>query len=115
MRVPLTLSQLAGVVGILAIIVLSLVPGAVRPHTSLPGKLEHFIAYCSTASALAFGFRSRSGWIAIILGLAMLATSMEILQLWAPGRHSTVGDAIASSFGGVVGTMLGGLLVELAF
>jgi hypothetical protein len=44
----LTIARAAGFFGVLAIIVLSLVPGAYRPHTGLPGVAEHFIAYYST-------------------------------------------------------------------
>jgi VanZ family protein len=111
MTFPLAIVRAAGLIGVLAIIVLSLVPGADRPHTGLPGKVEHFIAYCSTASALAFGFRTRAAWIAIAVGLTLLATSMELLQLWVPGRHSAIGDAIVSSFGALMGVVLGGVAV----
>ena len=52
----LTIARAAGFFGVLAIIVLSLVPGTYRPHTGLPGVAEHFIAYCSTAFAFALGF-----------------------------------------------------------
>jgi hypothetical protein len=51
----LTIARVAGFFGVLAIIVLSLVPGTYRPHTGLPGVAEHFIAYCSTAFAFALG------------------------------------------------------------
>jgi O-antigen ligase len=111
MTFPLAIVRAAGFFGVLAIIVLSLVPGADRPHTGLPGMVEHFIAYCFTASALAFGFRTRAAWIAIALGLTLLATSMEVLQLWVPGRHSAISDAIISSFGGLLGVALGGVAV----
>ena len=90
MTFPLAIVRAAGFFGVLAIIGLSLVPGADRPHTGLPGMVEHFFAYCFTASALAFGFRTRAAWIAITLGLTLLATSMEVLQLW--GAWPTLGD-----------------------
>ncbi|WP_407339356.1 VanZ family protein [Methylocapsa polymorpha] len=108
MRCSLTLAKTVGFLGILAIIVLSLLPGSDRPHTGLPGKAEHFIAYCFTASALAFGFRSRASWVVIAIGVTLLAGSMEILQLWVPGRHSDIGDAFVSSLGGLLGIVLGG-------
>ncbi|HUI22631.1 MAG TPA: VanZ family protein [Methylocella sp.] len=110
MTIPLAIVRAAGFFGVLAIIVLSLVPGADRPHTDLPGKAEHFIAYCSTASALAFGFRTRAAWIRIVVGLTLLATSMELLQLWVPGRHSAISDAVVSSLGGLLGIVLGGVV-----
>jgi hypothetical protein len=58
MKFSIAIVRGAGFFGVLAIIVLSLVPGAYRPHTGLPGQAEHFIAYCSTALALTLGFSS---------------------------------------------------------
>ena len=102
-----TIARAAGFFGVLAIIVLSLVPGTYRPHTGLPGEAEHFIAYYSTAFAFALGFRSRA--VVIALGLTLLAGSMEVLQLWVPGRHSAIIDAVVSSLGGLLGIALGGI------
>jgi VanZ family protein len=42
-----------------------------------------------------------------------LAGSMEVLQLWVPGRHSAIIDAVFSSLGGLLGIALGGLLLVL--
>jgi VanZ family protein len=112
MTFPLTSVRAAGFFGVLAIIVLSLVPGTYRPHTGLPGEAEHFIAYCSTASALALGFRSRASRVAIALGLTLLAVLMEVLQLWVPGRNAAIMDAVVSSLGGLIGIVLGGILFD---
>ena len=109
-----TIARAAGFFGVLAIMVLSLVPGIDRPHTGLPGVAEHFIAYYSTAFAFALGFRSRASRVVIVLGLTLLAGSMEVLQLWVPGRHSAIIDAVVSSLGGLLGIALGGLLLGLA-
>ena len=99
---------------VLTIIVLSLVPGVDRPHTGLPGEAEHFIAYYLTGTVVALGFWSRASRIMIALGLTLLAGSMEILQMWVPGRHPAIVDAAASSMGGLLGIALGGLLLGLA-
>jgi hypothetical protein len=100
----LTIARAAGFFGVLAIIVLSLVPGTYRPHTGLPGVAEHFIAYCLTAFAFALGFRSSASRVVIALVLTLLAGSMEVLQLWVPGRLVDIRRRIA----------LGGLLLVLA-
>ena len=109
-----TIARAAGFFGVLAIIALSLVPGTYRPHTGLPGVAEHFIAYYSTAFAFVLGFRSTASRVVIALGLTLLAGSMEVLQLWVPGRHSAIIDAVFSSLGGLLGIALGGLLLVLA-
>jgi hypothetical protein len=110
----LTIARAGGFFGILAVIVLSLVPGTYRPHTGLPGEAEHFIAYYSTAFAFAFGFRSKASRFVIALGLTLLAGSMEVLQLWVAGRNSAIIDAVVSSLGGLLGIVMGGLLLGLA-
>ena len=107
------IARTAGFCGIVAIIIPSLVPGYERPHTGLSGHIEHFIAYGLTASALALGFRSLSFRFEMAGGLALLAGLMEVLQKFVPGRHSALSDAIASSFGGLAGLALGGILYEL--
>lgn len=114
MRFGVTIARVAGALGILAIIVLSLVPGPHRPHTWLPGKAEHFVAYCGTALALALGFRAAASRIAIILGLAFLAGSMEVLQRSIAGRHAAISDALVSSSGGVFGIAIGAILYAAA-
>jgi VanZ family protein len=114
MTFALQITRAVAFFGVLAIIALSLVPGTDRPHTGLPGEAEHFIAYCATGSAFALGFWSRASGITVALGLTLLAGSMEIMQLWVPGRHSAILDAVASSMGGLSGIALGGLLVGLA-
>ena len=107
-------ARVVGLFCILAIIVLSLVQGVDRPHTGQPGKVEHFIAYCSTGTVFALGFWSIGSRVVIALSLTLLAGSMEILQMWVPGRHPAIADALASSMGGLLGISLGGLLLALA-
>ena len=108
------IARAAGFCGVLGIIILSLVPGVDRPHTGLPGEVEHFIAYGLTASALALGFRPLAFRVVLAIGLSLLAGSMEIFQYWVPGRHPAITDAIVSSLGGLLGLAIGGLLFELA-
>jgi VanZ family protein len=114
MKFSIALVRAVGFFGVLAIIVLSLVPGANRPHTGLPGAAEHFIAYCLAALALTLGFWSIVSRIAIASGLTLLAASMEILQLWVPGRHPAFMDAAASSLGALLGIAFGQIFLYLA-
>jgi hypothetical protein len=69
------IARAAGFCGVLGIIILSLVPGVDRPHTGLPGEVEHFIAYGLTASALALGFRPLAFRVVLAIGLSLLAGS----------------------------------------
>jgi hypothetical protein len=114
MAVLIAISRVTGCFGVLAIMVLSLIPGIDRPHSGLPGVAEHFIAYYSTAFASSLGFRSTASWVVITLGLTLLAGSMEVLLLWVPWRHSAIIDAIVGSLGGLLGIVMSGLLLGLA-
>ena len=114
MNCLVTVARAAGFCGVLAIILLSLVPGPDRPHTGLPGEAEHFAAYCLTGLAFAAGVRPLAFRIVLAAGLTLLAGSMEVLQHFVPGRHPAAADAIASSLGALTGIALGGLLFGLA-
>jgi VanZ family protein len=114
MRRAIIFARTAGVIGVLAIIVLSLVPGPHRPHTWLPGKAEHFVAYCGTASVLALGFHAAASRLGAALGLAVLAGLMEAMQRSVPGRHAAISDALVSAAGGVAGIAIGAILYSAA-
>ena len=107
----LRLVQTAGVVGVGLLVLLSLVPGAYRPHTGAPGDVEHLLAYGLTAAALALAWRSPVQIVVIILGLLVLASGLEIAQLFVPDRGANWETALVSGFGGLCGVVLGaGLL-----
>jgi len=92
-----------GSLAVLAIAILSLVPGQARPHVLSSGTLEHFFAYCITAAALTFGRReiAKSVWIALLL--SVYAWSLEVMQFWIPGRSSKLSDFLVSSLGAFAG------------
>jgi VanZ family protein len=92
------------------IVVLSLVPGAERPHTGISGKGEHMIAYAGTGLFAVFGYRlprqRRVFWgITTILSFVL-----EYLQNFAPGRSPNIFDAVAGVLGLTLGMTLGALL-----
>jgi hypothetical protein len=55
----LSLFRYLGLGALIAIAVLSEVPGELRPHILAVGQLEHFLAYFGAALLLALGFWSR--------------------------------------------------------
>lgn len=93
-----------------AIACLSLVPGAERPHTGLPGWNEHVIAYAGTGVFLALGYlgwRQRLlGWV----GLAAASGVFEILQNFIPERSPSLFDALASTGGLTLGMAFGAVV-----
>ncbi|MGA8170765.1 MAG: hypothetical protein WB816_08040 [Methylocystis sp.] len=89
------------------IAVLSLVPGELRPHTFLPGKAEHFIAYAGAGFLPAFGYWSSRERILGWLGLSVASGGFELLQNFVPLRSPSVWDAFASAGGATFGVLLG--------
>jgi VanZ family protein len=98
-----------GLACILAVIVLSLLPGNERPHTGLSwqiaGQLEHVVAYFGTAVFLAIGFRTMKNRALAFSLLVGLAAVLEITQRLIPGRHSQFVDLVASSLGAGLGIL----------
>lgn len=79
------LAQMATPVAVAAIIILSWLPGNERPHWSLwTRRARH--RHALTAAGIAVGFFRRT--LAILLALIGLAATLEIGQLWIPGRTS---------------------------
>jgi leader peptidase (prepilin peptidase)/N-methyltransferase len=94
------LARFAGYAGLLAIVILSLVPGQWRPSIGLAKGFEHAIAYAIAAAFLTLSGRARSPQI---LMLVALAGALEIGQAWVPGRDSNPIDFLGSSAGALLG------------
>ncbi|MBD0276008.1 MAG: VanZ family protein [Acetobacteraceae bacterium] len=82
--------------------VLSLLPADEMVRTGLSNLIEHAVAYAGTALLAGLGYRERGpGWIGA--ALVAYAGALELLQDFSPGRHSAVGDWLASSAGALLG------------
>jgi VanZ family protein len=89
--------------------VLSLLPAQDMVRTSLPGQLEHFIAYAGSAAIAMVGYGLNQGGLRIIGGFWVYAGVLEYLQHFSPGRHPSLEDLAASA----LGALCGGLAVSL--
>jgi len=96
----------AGAACVIAIIVFSLIPQAERVSTGLPGKYEHFLAYSVTGLILGLAIPGKKGPILAGGFLIALACLLEVLQLWSPGRHPRVSDAIVGAVSGILGAAI---------
>lgn len=88
---------------VLALALLSLVPGSLRPHTGLPGPAEHLLAYFITGFIIAAQTRSTTCRIAIAVLLGLCSGVFEVLQNFVPGRDPRVLDFLMSSAGAICG------------
>ncbi len=90
-------------VGWLAIIILSLVPSASRPHTGASGASEHFVAYAMVAFCYAMAFGTGRGigrsLRNILMGMVALSVCLELAQMFIPGRTSEVIGVISAALG----------------
>jgi hypothetical protein len=99
------LFRTAGWACVVAIVVLSVVPGNERPHTGMPGQIEHVIAYCGTATLLGLGYPTAMARFGLVAMLALLAAALEVIQLWIPGRYSQFIGFAAGSAGACLGML----------
>jgi VanZ family protein len=103
---PLKTVTIAAALAVVAFAVLSFVPWQLRPHTGVPGPLEHVAAYAIAGGLLTFGYGKRSQPFIVVLSLSLYAAILEIAQIWVPGRNPTVIDFAASSAGALIGSAL---------
>jgi hypothetical protein len=78
--------------GILAIIVLSVVPATDRPVTGSGPALEHFTAFALVAAAFAVGYRWSLAWL--VVSAFFFCGGIELLQIPLPTRHARLSDFI---------------------
>ena len=105
--------RIVGIVALVAIAVLSLLPGHWQRRTGLPGHFEHFIAYAGTSVVITFtGLERLPVWMPTV-ALLLYALLMELLQNFVPGRDPALSDAIFSGLGAVVGGVLAVALLRI--
>lgn len=107
---PIWLCRCAGPISMVAIGMLSLLPGELRPHVFASSQLEHFLAYFIVAFLCSIGFGNRTNVLRFSLTLPIYAAVLETVQIFIPGRSSRVIDFFVSSAGAWTGILLASLL-----
>jgi VanZ family protein len=105
------LSAIAGYVGYVIIVVLSLLPAQTRPHTGVGGEYEHWIAYALVGGTFATGYLTTRARLFAGLALTGSAAILELLQNFIPGRTPEFTGFLASSLGAWFGIFLVALTV----
>ncbi len=100
------LTRLGAWLAVLTIIVLSVVPGNMRPHALGNDYYEHFAAYFITGCLLAIGYLRPMQLLSSGVLLPICAGSLEFVQLWIPGRTASAGDFAISTIGAWIGLLL---------
>jgi VanZ family protein len=88
-----------------AIVLLTVVPPALRPTTDAPHDIEHGAAFLITGLLFGLAYPGRVRILSI--GAGIFCAMIEIVQLYVPGRHARwidfAVDAVAAIFGVLVG------------
>jgi len=79
-------------------------PARYRPHSDIGHAGEHAFAFVLVGLAFGFAYsRNRTQLAAISVVLIGL---LEILQLWAPGRHARLEDFVVDALAAVAGVLI---------
>jgi VanZ family protein len=76
-------------------------PSQYRPHSNFGQDGEHALAF--VLIGLAFGFAyPRQKLLTAAISVGMIGT-LEVLQLWAPGRHARIEDFAVDALAACIG------------
>jgi len=90
---------------VLTIMVLSVVPGNLRPHVLGNDYFEHLAAYFIAGSLLAIGFPRPMQQLASWTLLATCSGVLELVQRSIPDRTASIGEFAIGVFGAGLGIM----------
>lgn len=105
MKKLLRLARVAAWLAVLTIIVVSVVPGDMRPHALANAYAEHFAAYFIAGSLFAIGYQRPMQVLSSGVLLAICAGSLELAQLWIPRRTASASDFEVSTIGAWIGLL----------
>jgi VanZ family protein len=86
------LGRILAWIGIVAIIILSVVPAAERPVTTAGPPLEHFAAFALVAATFAIGYDLSLA--SLTLFALIFCGGIELLQVALPTRHARISDFV---------------------
>jgi VanZ family protein len=102
---------------ITAVVFATLGPARYRPHAPLGQDGEHALAFVLLGLAVGLSFPQRRLRVAAVA--ILLIGLLEIMQLWAPGRHAQLEDflvdATAACLGLVAAAAIGWLAARFAW
>ena len=84
-------------IGILAIVILSVVPAVDRPVTGSGQSFEHFTAFAVVGGAFSIGYRF--SLMRLLLLAVFFCGGVELLHVPLPTRHARVSDFLVDAVG----------------
>ncbi len=98
------LSRMAFFVGLLAVVVLSVIPKEAIPSLGLPDILAHMAAYAALALAGGIAFRRARSLFMLAAGLLLLGATLELVQGFLPSRDASGYEFLANMVGIALGS-----------
>ena len=99
-----TLSKIGFVIGLIAVIALSVTPGGSTPDVEISDKLAHVVAYAALALAGGIAFGGSRSLMILVAGLSLLGVGLELVQAFVPGRSASGYDGVANVIGIALGS-----------
>jgi len=96
----------------IAIVVMTLGPVSVRPHTAASANLDRLIAYVVLGLCFALAYPRRVYLVSVVLVVA--AGGLEFAQNLVPGRDGRLDDFLFKAAGVIIGLVVARFL-QLAF
>lgn len=97
---------------IAAVVFATLGPPRYRPHSPLGQDGEHALAFVLVGLAVGFAFPQRRLVVAAVS--VVLIGLLEIMQLWAPGRHARLEDFLVDAMAACIGLAVAAVVGRLA-
>ena len=98
-------------VSLTVIIVLTVVPPAMRPVTAAPSGVEHSAIFLLAGALFVFAYEIRMS--VLIAAAVIFAGCLELLQLYIPGRHARLSDALIDASSACAGIAIAQSLLWL--
>lgn len=95
------LFRMGAAILIAAVVFATLGPPRYRPHSPLGQDGEHPFAFVLVGLAVGLAFPQRRLLVAAVS--VMLIGLLEIMQLWAPGRHARLEDFLVDATAACIG------------
>jgi VanZ family protein len=100
------IARIAAWAALASVVALTFVPPALRPVSYLPHAWEHFAAFSALGAVFAFGYPRQR--LAVILAAVPVTAVLEVVQLFAPGRHARLSDFVVNTLGACIGLAMVG-------
>lgn len=88
------------------VLIVTLMPGNGKVAGNYLDKVVHFMVFLFLSYRIGWKFRDSDQLISVLFGAILLGFATEFVQQFIPGRNMEIYDALADTFGVIVGYYL---------